>query len=277
MTASSPAVPRFRFFRQLGVLFAREFEALFLSPISYAVLTIGWLLNGFSFWLLLGQAQGNVTVAVRAFFGSSTLFWMVALLCCPAVHDAPLRRGAPHGDHRDAADRSGGGAGGRALEVLRRALLLLEPVAAVALLPGARQALRAIPEFGPLVTSYAGIVLSGSLFTAIGLFASSMTANQILAAVFATVLNLLLFLVPWLSQITGVEEVERFFLELWIFHHFEDSFAQGSGRHRPRRVLPGDDDRVPVLVDARRGIAEVAMSPQTFTRGPPRRPSRPTS
>ena len=80
---------------------------------------------------------------------------------------------------------------------------------------------------GPLVTSYLGIVLLGALFTAVGLFASSLTANQIFAAVLATVLNLCLFFVPFLSRVTGRESVERFLKELWILYHFGDSFSKG--------------------------------------------------
>jgi len=86
----------------------------------------------------------------------------------------------------------------------------------------------AIPDVGPIATSYLGIVLVGALFTAAGLFASSLTSTQVLAAVLATVFNLLLLLVPVLSQyVVRVESLERFFVELAIWRHFADSFAKG--------------------------------------------------
>ena len=42
-----------RAFRKLPILLSREVEALYLSPISYAVLTVGLVLNGWSFYTLL--------------------------------------------------------------------------------------------------------------------------------------------------------------------------------------------------------------------------------
>ena len=85
----------------------------------------------------------------------------------------------------------------------------------------------AIPEWGQLWTCYLGIGLLGALFVAIGLVASSLTSNQILAAVLATVGNLIVFLFPFLAQFVESSEVERFFNELSIQQHFLDSFSKG--------------------------------------------------
>ena len=216
-----------RLLRQFGVLFAREIEALYLSPIAYAVLTIGLLLNGLSFSILVKHSGGAVALAVRAFFGSSTLFWLVALLLPPLLTMRLF-----------AEERRAG-----TLEMLLTAPVAeLEVVLAkffaglcfyVSLWVPSLLYLAlikrhgAIPDAGPLATSYLGIILLGGLFTAVGVFASSLTANQILAAVLALVFNLMLFFIPSLSTVTGVPEVERFLMEMWIFHHFEDSFSKG--------------------------------------------------
>ena len=55
------------------------------------------------------------------------------------------------------------------------------------------------PETGPVLTGYLGVVLQAGAFLAVGLFASSLTQNQIIAAVLAFALLLIL----WLSDAIG--------------------------------------------------------------------------
>ena len=55
------------------------------------------------------------------------------------------------------------------------------------------------PELGPIVSGYLGVLLLGSAFLAIGLWASSVTQNQIIAALLAFGLLLIL----WLSESIG--------------------------------------------------------------------------
>jgi ABC-2 type transport system permease protein len=213
--------------RQLSILMGREIEALFVSPISYAVLTIALLLNGWSFYMALFLSAGNVGQAVRVFFGASLLFWFVVLLVPPLFTMrafADERRSgtiemlltAPVGESEVVLAKFFAG-------LLFYLSLWLPSLLYLAIV----KSYGAIPEIGPLFTAYVGIILLGSLFTAVGLFASSLTANQILAAVLATVFNLLIFFVPSLSLFTEVDQVERFLKELWILQHFSDSFSKG--------------------------------------------------
>jgi len=67
------------------------------------------------------------------------------------------------------------------------------------------------PEWGPLITGYVGLTLFAGVGVAIGLFASSLTENQIIAAVIAFVLLMILLMVDRLTMsmadrdiITGV-------------------------------------------------------------------------
>ncbi len=216
-----------RMLRQLSVLLVREVSALFLSPISYAVLTVVLLINGYAFFLSVIGANGNIATTLRLFFGGNFLFWVVMLFVPPLFTMrlfADERRSgtlemlltAPVGETEVVLAKFLAG-------LLFYLSLWLPSVFYLAIL----KSYGAIPELGPLLCCYLGILLIGSLFTAAGLFASSLTANQILAAVIATSCNLLLFFVPLLSQFTGIERVERLFQELWIYQHFNDSFSKG--------------------------------------------------
>jgi len=216
-----------RMLRQFSILLGREIEALFMTPIHYGVITVALLFNGWSFWYALQQFQGNVEEAVRFFFGQSPLVWLVIVLVPPLLTMrlfAEERRSgtlemlltAPVGEVEVVLAKFGAGLAFY-LTIWIPSLLYLAIV----------KSYGAIPDFGPLATSYLGIVLVGALFTAAGLFASSLTSTQVLAALLATVFNLLLLLVPLISQFTGIEAVERFFIELAIWRHFGDSFTKG--------------------------------------------------
>ena len=216
-----------RMLRQFAILLAREVESLFLSPLNYAVITIALVFNGWSFYYALQGAQGNVEGAVRFFFGQSPLVWLVIVLVPPLL---TMRLFAEE-------RRSG------TLEMLFTAPVSEVEVVLAKFGVGLAfyfvvwffslfyiaivKSYGAIPDAGPLATSYLGIFLVGALFTAAGLFASSLTSTQILAALLGTVFNLMLLVIPLASQWLQVERIERLFSELWILRHFVDSFSKG--------------------------------------------------
>jgi len=216
-----------RMARQLSILLAREVESLFLTPIHYVVLTVALVFNGWSFWFALNISGGNVEESVRLFFGESPLVWLVLVLVPPLLTMRSF-----------AEERRSG-----TLEMLLTAPVAEIEVVLAKFLAGLAfyvaiwvpsllylaiaKSYGAIPDAGPIATSYLGIVLLGALFTAAGLFASSLTQTQVLAALLATVFNLLLLLVPFVSRFVGIEALERFLVELSIARHFGDSFSKG--------------------------------------------------
>lgn len=81
------------------------------------------------------------------------------------------------------------------------------------------------PEFGPVVTGYLGLVLLATCFLAVGLFTSSLTENQIVAAVSCFVVLLMFYLINInsLSMSGSSKEVLDY---LSLIGHFED-FVKG--------------------------------------------------
>ncbi len=55
------------------------------------------------------------------------------------------------------------------------------------------------PEIGPLITAYAGFFLLGILFISAGLFTSTLTENQIIAALLAFGFNLTFWVIGWIG------------------------------------------------------------------------------
>src|SRR5207245_2048366 len=52
-------------------------------------------------------------------------------------------------------------------------------------------------EWGPILTAYVGLLLMGGAFIAVGVFASSLTENQIVAALVSFLILLMFYVVGW--------------------------------------------------------------------------------
>jgi ABC-2 type transport system permease protein len=80
-------------------------------------------------------------------------------------------------------------------------------------------------EWGTVLTGYLGLLLMGSAFLAVGLFASSLTSNQIVAAVTTFGILLLFWVIGWSAENVG-GTAGRVLSHLSILDHF-DSFTKG--------------------------------------------------
>jgi ABC-2 type transport system permease protein len=83
------------------------------------------------------------------------------------------------------------------------------------------------PDFGPMLTSYLGLLLLGSAFLSIGVLTSSLTQNQVVAGVVGIVLLLIMWIADAISQIVGGGALGNVFTYLAIPSHYND-FVQGA-------------------------------------------------
>lgn len=81
------------------------------------------------------------------------------------------------------------------------------------------------PEKGVIMTTYLGLILMGASFISLGMFASAITENQIIAAVVSFSMLLIFWLIGWASQAVG-EIGEKVFSYLSFFEHF-NNFTKG--------------------------------------------------
>lgn len=81
------------------------------------------------------------------------------------------------------------------------------------------------PELLPVISGYIGLLFLGSAFIAMGLFISTTTENQIIAAIGGFALSLFLWIVGWGASYAG-PTLAPFLEYISIINHFED-FAQG--------------------------------------------------
>jgi ABC-2 type transport system permease protein len=239
-------------------LIRRELAAYFISPIAYAVLAVFLTVTGLLFAYTLSQlaAQGprGVEYPMQAMLGLSDLqtipgflsflaFWLVFLLI-PALLTMRLLAG----------ERSAG-----TLEMLLTSplrdwqIVLAKFVACYAFfvilwlptlvyLPALLDLDWTTFQIGvdpwPFVTAYLGLALAGAMFVSLGLFVSSLVADQLLAVVLSLFLNLafvaggfLLAFVAGVLQRTDVDTGSQLYQVLYYFTvplHFERGFTRGQ-------------------------------------------------
>ena len=77
------------------------------------------------------------------------------------------------------------------------------------------------PEVGVMIAGYLGLLLMATAFVAVGLFTSSVTENQIIAAVSGLVAMLLLYIIGWPAQSAG-EVLGPILRYLSVTDHFSE-------------------------------------------------------
>jgi len=80
-------------------------------------------------------------------------------------------------------------------------------------------------EWGPILSSYLGLLLLGMAFTALGLFFSSLSENQIVAGILTFGFSLLFLIIGWLTPFVSTT-MAAVLTQMSILEHF-DAFAKG--------------------------------------------------
>jgi len=164
--------------RNTWLIAGKEFRSHLTSPMAYVVVGIFLLLTGFFFTNYLESTSFDDT-SIRGFVqqGSLLLLLFAAALTMRLMAEEKklgtweLLLTAPVRDMEVVLGKFLGTLGVMAVML---AFTLYYPLLLI---------IFGDPDIGPIITSYIGLFLLGSAALAIGLFASSLTANQIVAAV----------------------------------------------------------------------------------------------
>jgi ABC-2 type transport system permease protein len=227
-------------FRNVGLVLKKELDAYFNSFVAYAVIAMFLLITGYFFYNLLStfsvisfQAQANPMLAkqynllninetvVRPLFGNISI---VMLMMTPLLTMRLL-----------AEERKSG-----AME-----LLLTYPLQDIEVVTGKFLACFAVfatmvastvvcpiilitygsPETMPIMTGYLGLFLLGAAFISLGLFTSSLTENQIVAASISFAILFCFWLMSY-SSVFLSPDIGRIVSYLSITDHLQ-SLAKG--------------------------------------------------
>lgn len=174
--------------RQAFNIFFREMRSFFVSPIAYIVIAIFLLVTGwffFSTFFLYNQAN------LRSFFG---LLPIIFAFVIPAVTMRLFAEELNIGSYETLLTLPVGFNDiiiGKFLASVGFVAALLLPTVAYPV----TVAMLGELDWGPVVGGYFGALLLGASFAAIGLFASSLTRNQIVAFIVGVVICFALALI----------------------------------------------------------------------------------
>jgi ABC-2 type transport system permease protein len=204
--------------RNIWAIARRELQSYFVSPVAYVVSALFLLISGFLFSLILGISN---EASMRPLFGN---FAVIFLFIVPALTMRLLAEEQRTGTMelmltapvRDSELVLGKFLGVFLLLLIMLAITLVYPLILV---------LAGNPDRGPILAGYLGVILQASALLSIGLLASSLTQNQIIAALLTFVVLLILWLADALGNFTQgrIGDLFRF---LSITKHF-DEFPRG--------------------------------------------------
>jgi ABC-2 type transport system permease protein len=206
----------------------REFAAFFYSPIAYVLLTAAAVLNGVVFLLVidfLSDPRAPHGAAMQMMFGGTIFFWIIVIVLTPLITMRTL-----------AEERHSG-----TLETLLTApisdvqVVLAKYLAAVGFYAVLWLPTLAYPlllssysdlEVGPILAGYLGTLGVGMMFAAVGLLGSSLTRNQIVAALISFGLIMVMFVIGIFDFLGGETSPDSVLHYVNLWTHMED-FGRG--------------------------------------------------
>jgi ABC-2 type transport system permease protein len=198
----------------------RELASYFHSPIAYVALFAFLLAGGGLFW---GDFQPGHPAAMRTLF--EWMVWLLVIivpLLCMGLLAQEWASGtietmmtAPVDETEVVLGKFFGSFG--------FFIVLLIPT----LLYVVMLRLYGHPEAGPILSGYLGMLLVGALFIAVGLFCSSLTRSQVVAAVATAAILFLITIVPWWAgSKASLNDFWRTIVDQGVFAHYTD-FSKG--------------------------------------------------
>jgi ABC-2 type transport system permease protein len=222
--------------KNLLAIYKRELKAYFVSPVAYVVLVIFLVIAGFFFssivrWFATfslqaqhspyGAPEMNITAWLEGFFLNTAVWILFVLpLLSMRLFSEEKRQGTMEllftYPIRDAETVLG------KYFACATIFVVMLVASAVNMLVLAKYG---DPEFGPLFSAYLGLFLMGASFLAVGTFVSSLTENQIVAAVGTFGALLLLWVIHWVST-SANPQLGHLLEEISVIERYSD-FAKG--------------------------------------------------
>lgn len=223
---------------KLWALYKKELTVFFSMPVAYALITVFLILSGYFFSQITGHYAGfsmrSMNQYQRAMVDLSMVegifrpyfsnLLVVLILMIPVLTMRMFSEEKREGTAEllftfPVSDATVVGA--KFLSALTvYASMLAGTLAGFAVLRSATSF-----EILPLLSGYLGLLLLGAGFIMLGIFISSLTESQIVAAVISFGVLLMFLVLPWLSQSVG-PEIARIINGLSVTNQF-DSFAKG--------------------------------------------------
>jgi len=222
--------------RNVLAIAERELRAYFSSPIAYVVIGFFSLLYGYFFYALLsyferqsmqmGMGQPGQVMNINQMLIGPVLVnaTVILLFVFPAItmrtYSEEKRQGtiellltSPVTDVEIILGKFLG------------AMTLYAAMLAVTIIHLSLLFIYGNPEWKPIATGYLGLFLMGGCFLSVGLLISSLTKNQVVAAMATFAVFLMLWVINWIGAFVG-PTAQAVLQHLSITEHFDD-FSRG--------------------------------------------------
>lgn len=194
--------------KALLATYGRELRAYFLSPLAWVVLFFFLLVNGVIFSVIVSFLNDPRYPAGRPFDVLFNMSWLLLLFVVPLVTMRLLaeeRRSGSIEVLMTAPVSAGQVVAGKFAAALTFVVFLWAPTALYAVLVSRWTEV----DWGIVGAGYLGIVLIAAFFLSLGVLASALTRNQIVAAVIAFAFMLVVFFVASLSDLVSASWLQE--------------------------------------------------------------------
>lgn len=208
----------------------RELIAYFSSPLAYMVLTAFLLIQGVIFYAImyyLGRPGQVDFTPLDAFFGNTLFFWLFLLVVVPVITMRLISEELHSGTIEvllTSPVTEGQVIAGKFIAALLFYLALWLPTTIYVMIV---KHYYAGIDLLPVASGYLGVLLLGFMFIGIGTFASTLSGNQLIAAIFAFAMLLLLFCVPLIEGLMPTGTVKSALAHMNLGSQMSDTFAKG--------------------------------------------------
>ncbi len=221
--------------RQIFALVKRELIAYFSSPLAYIVMAAFLLMQGYVFYIILSFLNNPVSEAMtplQLFFGGTLFFWLFLLFVVPVMTMRLIAEERRSGTIEVLLTSPLTEAQiiiGKFLAALGFYVSLWLPTLLYVVILKQYSAI----DLGPVFSGYLGILLLGFAFLGIGVFTSTLTNNQLIAAILAFATMIFLFTAGLIEQLLPSSAIIKpafSYMNLWSQM---DDFARGiiDSRH----------------------------------------------
>ena len=207
--------------KNVWTITSRELNSYFVSPIAYVVSAAFLLITGVLFSLIV---TSSMDASLGGVFSNVTfILILVAPILTMKLLAEEVRMGtlellltSPVDDWQVVVGKYLGSL------ILFAVMLLAPTLLYVVFLIAFGQ-----PDYGPILSGYLGVLLLGGAFLAVGVLASSLTQNQVVAGFLGIVILLLMWIADAMSRIVGGGAVGDALTYLSITQHYND-FLSGA-------------------------------------------------
>lgn len=200
----------------MGAVFRREMSAFFVSPVAYVFLSVFYLFSGFNVYLYATQyGTADLSYSFSSVF--IMLLILIPLITMKLFSDDKKQR-------TDQALLTAPVSLNAIVYGKFFAALLLLIIAVVIFLLYALifSFMGAVISWAVVIGSCVGLILLGSAFISAGLFISSLTENQVIAAVGGFIVNVLLYLIDTLSSLIDIEFINKILQQLSFYDKYNE-------------------------------------------------------